>query len=434
MQLSHFFDNDYSDFSVYDNVRKIASYVDGLKNSQRKVVYTLLETNCDNFVKVSNLGPRVQDFSQYLHGSLEGGIVNMTQDYVGSGNNIPMLIGDGNFGTRFIPSAAATRYIFAKSNPAIKSIFNKEDNVIVGNQIFEGDKIEPKFYVPSIPLILANQQEGMSIGFAQKILPRDPKQLIKWVEQKAQGKRITANLTPYWVGQDFTVKKGDTDSQWIISGQFRRVSRTKLEIDVLPIGYDLKSYQKVLDKLVDDKVIKEYDDLSDNDKFYFSIDCTREFSSKSDEKIMEIFKLTKTITENYTSIDRDNKVVQFNNVNELLNAWWITRLEYNGYRKDHIIEQLELKLTNDNLKSIFINGVINQNIDIRGKESEVVSAAVSLDIPEDKAKEFMRMPIRQICAEEYKKLQDRIKQTQKEITHVKAMKPEDFSIADMAEL
>src|SRR6056300_195934 len=164
MKLENFFKEEYIDFSVYDNVRKLSSYIDGQKNASRKILHTVLQQNIDKFVKVSNLGPKVQDYSQYLHGSLEGTIVNMTADYVGSGNNIPLLQGDGNFGSAFIPQAAATRYIFARQNEVIKDVFVKDDTVLLETQYFEGDKIEPKYYVPTIPMLLVNGSEGISIG------------------------------------------------------------------------------------------------------------------------------------------------------------------------------------------------------------------------------------------------------------------------------
>ena len=271
LPLEDFFKNEYIDFSVYDNVRKLANYIDGQKNASRKIVHTVLQQNIDKFVKVSNLGPKVQDYAQYLHGSLEGTIVNMTANYVGSGNNVPLLEGDGNFGSAFINDAAATRYIFARMNPILKQLYVKDDFVNLPHQNFEGAKIEPRYYVPVLPMLAINGSEGVSIGFAQKILPRDPKQIAKWVQQRAEGKRTTANLTPHWEGMNCTVNKGESSVQWEITGSFVRNTKHRITINSLPVGYTLKQYQAVLEKLVDDKVIKDYNDLSDNDVFEFEI-------------------------------------------------------------------------------------------------------------------------------------------------------------------
>ena len=51
LPLEDFFKNEYIDFSVYDNVRKLANYIDGQKNASRKIVHTVLQQNIDKFVK-----------------------------------------------------------------------------------------------------------------------------------------------------------------------------------------------------------------------------------------------------------------------------------------------------------------------------------------------------------------------------------------------
>ena len=428
-----FFETEYIDFSVYDNVRKIASYLDGLKNAQRKVMYTMLETNCDNFTKVSNLGPRIQDFAQYLHGSLENGVVNMTQDYVASGNNIPYLVGDGNFGTRFIPNAAASRYIFAKTNPIVKDLFKKEDNVNLYHQVFEGDKIEPLFYMPIIPTILANQQEGMSIGFAQKILPRDPNELAKWVKQKAEGKRLTAKLTPYWSGQDFTVEQGETELQWVITGSFKRVSRTKLQVTSLPVGYNLKQYHSVLDKLVDDKVIRDYDDLSDDDKFCFDIIAASSFTQQDDDKIIHKLKLQKRITENFTCVDDQNKIVQFKNAKELLEKWYNWRIVFNEKRKEHLIDKTTKELQNANTVKWFIEGVVSGEIVIQNKtEKQIMDSVEKLRAPF--IPDLLKLPMRRLTSEEIKKLKTKIDGLNNYLKELEAMTFTQITIDDLKEL
>ena len=231
VKLEDFFSNEYIDFSVYDNVRKLASYIDGQKNASRKILHTVLQQKIDKFLKVSNLGPRVQDYAQYLHGSLEQTVVNMTANYVGSGNNVPLLEGDGNFGSAFINEAAATRYIFARSNPILNKLFVSDDFVNLEHQDFEGAKIEPRFYVPTLPLLLINGSEGVSIGFAQKILPRNPAEIARWVQQAALKQPKTADLTPYWEGMKCTVEQGETPVQWLIKGNFVRNTGTKITID-----------------------------------------------------------------------------------------------------------------------------------------------------------------------------------------------------------
>jgi len=406
LPLEDFFKDEYISFSVYDNVRKLGSYIDGQKNASRKILHTVIRQNIDKFVKVSNLGPKVQDYAQYLHGSLESTIVNMTADYVGSGNNLPLLEGDGNFGSTFIPDASATRYIFARMNPILKSIFIKDDYEILNHQLFENESIEPRFYVPVLPLIAINGSEGVSIGFAQKILPRDPKQILKWVKQRTKIRKPKVNLTPHWNGMKCTVESGELDTQWIIKGNFYRKSKHRLVIDALPIGYTLKQYQAVLDKLVDDKDIKDYDDLSDNDEFLFEILVDRQFSERDDEWILNKLKLVKKITENFTCIDEDNKIIIFNSIDELLNAWYEKRIEFNNLRKQHVLQQMQVDLDYITAKSIFISGVVNGKIELRNKKEQdvILQAEKYNQLLTPYIQKFLSLPMKSLTEEEIAKL------------------------------
>ena len=432
IKISQFFENEYVDFSAYDNVRKIGSYLDGLKNASRKIIFTLTEQNIEGFVKVANLGPKVQDFSQYLHGSLEGTIVNMTADYVGSGNNVSLLVGDGNFGSRFIPQAAATRYIFAKTSPLTKKIFLREDNQLLEKQFFEGDRIEPKYFMPALPMILVNGSEGVSIGFAQKILPRDPKQIQLWVQQKAKGEKITADLTPHWVGQDFVVESGEEEAQWVIKGKVEKVSANRVRVTSLPVGMTLKNYHDVLDKLVDNKVIRDYEDRSDEDVFDFEIVADKTFAALPEEKLLDKLKLVKRVSENFTCVDGDNKIIQFSNANELLERWYEARIEMNGIRKEAILSRLASAKEEANAKAIFIQGVVDGDIELRNrKESEIISDGEHYnDNLKGRMEKLISLPMRSLTSEEIRKQKNKIKEIETEIKTFKKLTLENISIED----
>lgn len=433
LALEDFFKEEYIDFSVYDNVRKLASYIDGQKNASRKILHTVIQQNINKFLKVSNLGPRVQDYAQYLHGSLEQTVVNMTANYVGSGNNIPLLEGDGNFGSAFINEAAATRYIFARANPILDKLFVQDDFVNLEHQNFEGAKIEPRFYVPTLPMLLVNGSEGVSIGFAQKILPRNPRELIKWVRATAEGKKSKADLKPYWEGMQCTVEQGENEAQWLIKGSFTRNTSTKLTIDALPVGYTLKQYQDVLDKLVDDKVIKSYDDMSDNDVFLFQVYYERTMSKRSDEWWETKLKLVKKVTENYTCIDENNKIVVFPNVEQLLDAWYTKRIQYNDLRKQNNLNVMTEKMEDADAKSRFIQGVVDGAIELRNNtEEKIIAEAAAYDaMLTDRARKYLSLPMRSLTKEEIAKLKKTVKELKAEIATYKKLSFEDILITDL---
>ena len=357
----------------------------------------------------------------------------MTANYVGSGNNVPLLEGDGNFGSAFINDAAATRYIFARMNPILKQLYNKDDFVNLEHQDFEGAKIEPRFYVPVLPMLAINGSEGVSIGFAQKILPRKPKEIVKWVKQRAAGERITANLTPHWEGMSCVVNKGESKVQWEITGSFTRKTKHRITIDSLPIGYTLKQYQSVLERLVDDKVIKDYDDLSDNDVFKFEIQVDRAFGERTDEWIMTKLKLIKKVTENFTCIDENNKIVIFNSLKELLEAWYVKRIEYNDKRKQHLLASMQEEMDYTNARAKFIQGVVDGAIELRNaKETAVITQAEAYDaILQGRVKGFLGLPMRSLTTEEIAKLKAKSKALKTQILDYKKKTFEEILVADL---
>ena len=128
MKITTFFDVDFVEFARYDVYRKIASYVDGLKPSARKVIHVVDKLNITSPAKVSQLANRVADMTEYLHGegSLAGVIVGLAQDFPGT-NNINLIFPKGSFGNRTIPDPSAARYIYTHKLPVFNKIIHGDD-------------------------------------------------------------------------------------------------------------------------------------------------------------------------------------------------------------------------------------------------------------------------------------------------------------------
>ena len=98
--FSEFINQELIEFSRADVERSIPSVVDGLKPSQRKVLFAAMKKGSGE-IKVAQLGGYCAETTAYHHGeqSLFASIVKLAQDFVGS-NNVPLLVPVGQFGTR----------------------------------------------------------------------------------------------------------------------------------------------------------------------------------------------------------------------------------------------------------------------------------------------------------------------------------------------
>lgn len=165
--ISDFINKELILFSMADNMRSIPSAIDGLKPSQRKVVFGCFKKNLTKQIKVVSLAANVLESTHYLHGeaSLQQTITALAQDFTGS-NNINLLHPQGQFGSRIEggSDAAACRYIYTFLSPITRSIYHPDDDNILEYLDHDGSRIEPQWYIPVLPMILINGADGIGTG------------------------------------------------------------------------------------------------------------------------------------------------------------------------------------------------------------------------------------------------------------------------------
>ena len=214
-------------FANYDNKRSIPNFVDGLKVSQRKVLWSMMTRNSPA-MRVSQIAGYVSEMSHYHHGesSLIGSIIVMARDYVSS-NNIPLLSPEGQFGSRSQEGRdhAAARYIFSKIAKVTRFIFPKEDDEHLQYINNDGDRVEPEFYAPVIPFALVNGTRSIGFGYMNTIQPRDPLKILEATRQVVEGKPLNDAfnvdvLTPSYSGFRGATKRdaltGDTYTYGVV--------------------------------------------------------------------------------------------------------------------------------------------------------------------------------------------------------------------------
>ena len=138
VNYSDFVNKELALFSLHNVQRSLPHILDGLKVSQRKVLFACFKKKLKNEIKVCNLAGYVGEHSAYHHGemSLHGAIVGMAQNYVGS-NNVNLLYPSGQFGTRRMGGKdhASARYIFTRLEKITRAIFHPDDDALLNYQV-----------------------------------------------------------------------------------------------------------------------------------------------------------------------------------------------------------------------------------------------------------------------------------------------------------
>lgn len=434
MKVEDFLNEKLVNYASYDNIRSISSCIDGLKNASRKILYTVHEKKIKEKIKVSQLSSKCAEFSDYLHGdvSLQGVIVTLGQDYAGT-NNLPLLKKYGNFGTRSSQKSSAPRYIFAKGSDEFFELFKYEDDSILEEQYFEGYKIEPKFYVPTLPMILINGSEGISTGFSQKILPRNISNIKKYLVEKLKSKDSDIKLLdPFINGFNGSIQLNsecsDIRNKWRISGVIEHIKSNVYLIKEIPYQYELTEYIAILDELKDSNKILRYTNESDgNNSLQFKIWMPRDYVYT--DKLYETLKLIKNVTENYTSIDENNKIREFTNSKDLIDYYINVKLKYIEKRKLYLIDRYNYDLSVLDNRLRFIKMYIDGKITVHMKsKSDIEEQLKTLDFMkvDDNYNYLINMPLYSLTLEKIQTLNNDISSLKEKVDILKSQSAQDI--------
>lgn len=438
INIEDFFQESFTDFSAYASYRAIGSVIDGLKNSQRKVFYTLMNTSGNNKEKVSRLASIVGLKTEYLHGeaSLESVIVTGVRHF---DKPLPVLEEEGAFGYRTVPKAAASRYIYTKKRNVFGLVYNSKFSRIDGHQTFEGTKIEPRVLTPLLPMLLVNGNSGIGSGFSQSILPREPQQIIdvivKYLKSKAKNKDkllsdVQLNVKyPFYDGEIET-----EDKKTIFYGKIKLANTTTIHIDELPIGYTIESYIKVLEGMLDANKIVSYIDKSNENNFQFVVKCKRNFFAKfTKEKLIATFKLSKSSTENFVCVSEDNSFLELESYNEILIIFMEFMIKRYTLLKAQIIDDLEKEIFDLSEKARFIGLVIKSKIIVSNRKKEDIAKQLS----KHKFKEveiYLNMRIYSLTKEKYEDLLKDVDILKKKLSEVSEVSIENMYLKDISAL
>ena len=384
-------------FSKYDCDRSIPNLMDGLKISLRKILFSAFKKNLNSEIKVAQFSGYVSEHSGYHHGeaSLNGAIVHMAQNFVGS-NNINLLMPNGQFGTRLQggKDSASERYIFTQLNKLTRIIYPDADDKILKYLNDDGLPVEPLYYAPIIPMILVNGTKGIGTGFSTDIMCYNPMEIIQYLRQKLASSDTPPSVQefmPYYEGFSGSISK-ISDNKFLVKGKYEKVGPDKIRIVELPIGTWLDDYKEYLEQLTEsvDKagkkitpVIKDYDDMSSDTIIDFIITLQKGLLDELESTVSEngcnglekMFKLfTTNTTTNMHLFDAEDKLKKYENVCEIIDDYFDTRLQMYQVRKNYLIIAIteELVLLSNKVK--YIKEVLEGTVDLRRKKKDEVSA------------------------------------------------------------
>jgi DNA topoisomerase-2 len=415
--FSRFIHDELIHFSNADIIRSIPSMMDGLKPSQRKILYGCLKRNLRSETKVAQLAGYVSEHAAYHHGeaSLTGAIVNMAQNFVGS-NNINLLKPKGQFGSRLQggKDSAAPRYIFTELSSIVDAVFKKADSAILEYLDDDGMLVEPKYYLPVLPMITVNGAEGIGTGFSSFVPPHNPAHIVALLRARLNGQLATLEgrvLDPWWFGFKGRLSRAD-EVTWKMHGVYTFDDAThSVHITELPVGTWSADYKEKLETWIaaeeefekgvkkaaraagggaggdgasvsttgreaEGTGLKSYkeanNDVEVNITLYFNEDKYYDWKS-APAAFEKKFKLVDSVkTTNMHAFSPEGVIRKYATVGDILEAFYVPRLAAYGERKRVQLEALGAELEEIDARLLFVRAVLDGRVVIARKEDEEI--------------------------------------------------------------
>ena len=437
--VTSFFDKEYLEYAKYvvEN-RAIPSCIDGLKPTQRKVVYIankIWKTGNEKPMKLFQLAGRVAAEAFYHHGntSLESSMVGMAQKFK---NSLPLLEGVGQFGSLRSPAAGAPRYISAKLHPNFRLLYQDFD--LLENKIEEGEKIEPAFFLPIVPTVILNGTSGIAVGFATNILNRNPKDVIDACISILNNKSMKVLAPWIQVFKGTFTRDLENPKTWKIKGRHQVINTTTVKITSIPPNYTYERYEEILNLLLEKGIITSYDDNSSETIEYtlkFKRSILNDLVSKG--KLDNALRLNTQETENLTTIDENGELKIFDKAEDIVNHFVGVRLEWYQTRKDYLINKTKKQLALVTNKARFIKDIIDGKLKINNVPKDKIIAYLKMnayDTVHGSYDYLLSMAIHSLTKERYEKLLQEKEGCIIALKVLKATDPKEMYLTDLKKL
>lgn len=408
VDVSAFINSQLVQFSIADIIRSLPSMCDGLKPSQRKVVFACLRRNIQTEMRVSQLASAVGEMTSYHHGdaSLCATVINMAQNFVGS-NNINLLRPVGQFGTRLQggKDAASPRYIFTHLERITKMIFDSADNALLEYLNDDGTPIEPKYFMPIIPLVLVNGAEGIGTGYSTSIPPHNPIDIINNIYAFLDGKELQP-MMPWYKGFKGSVSQfGETSFR--VEGKANWSGPRQIEVTELPVGVWTSDFKEMLDS--DKSPVDSYENYCTDTTVRFILKLNPDQVQEAKADLLKFLGLVKHIhISNMHLFDGFGKVQKYNSTTDILKEFCTLRIEYYEKRRLHIISELTQELSTLTDKMKFIQLVMSGDLVIFKRPQ----ADIQQDMEELKLSiDLIKTPVSDFTQDKVDSLQSKIIQT-----------------------
>ncbi|MDE3046113.1 MAG: DNA topoisomerase (ATP-hydrolyzing) subunit A [Verrucomicrobiota bacterium] len=435
--------------------RALPDVRDGLKPSQRRILYAMRQLNLSPGAKHRKCAKISGDTSGDYHPHGETVIyptlVRLAQDWV---MRYSLINGQGNFGSIDGDPPAAMRYTEARLTSAAMALMedlDKETVEMIPN--YDETKQEPTVFPAKFPNLLANGSSGIAVGMATNIPPHNLGELISATLLVLENRQCTIDeLMKVMPGPDFPTGgvicgyRGIKEAYHTGRGKLLLRASMRVEdgqnnkqsivVDEIPYNVNKSRLIEQIAQLINDKVITGLSDIrdeSDKDGLRLVLELKR--GEIPDVSINQLYKNSDLqITFGCNMLALDHGLPRTMNIKHFMSAWIDHRIEVIRRRTRYELARAEARahILEGYLKALDhldeVVKLIRASSNRDGARTELMGR---FGLSEKQANAVLDLRLYQLTGLEHEKIDSEYKDLLQKIAHFKAVLASEGMVRDI---
>jgi DNA gyrase subunit A len=436
--------------------RALPDVRDGLKPSQRRILYAMRQLNLTPGAKHRKCAKISGDTSGDYHPHGETVIyptlVRMAQDWV---MRYSLINGQGNFGSIDGDPPAAMRYTEARLTSAAMALMEDLDkDTVEMTPNYDETKTEPTVFPSKFPNLLCNGSSGIAVGMATNIPPHNLGELISATLLVLEDRNVSIDdIMKVMPGPDFPtggvicgyrgIKEAyHTGRGKVLLRGLLRVEdspgkdRQQIIVDEVPYNVNKSRLIEHIAQLINDKVITGLSDIrDDSDKDGLRIVLELKRGEIPDVIINQLYKNSDLqVTFGCNMLALDHGLPKTMNIKHFMSCWIDHRIEV-------IRRRTRFELAKAEARAHILEGYLKA-LDHLDEVVRVIRASSTRDaartelmerfgLSEKQANAVLDIRLYQLTGLEYEKIDGEHKELLLKIAHLKAILTSEAMVKDI---
>ncbi len=435
--------------------RALPDVRDGLKPSQRRILYAMRQLNLSpggkhrKCAKIS--GDTSGDYHPHGEQVIYPTLVRLAQDWV---MRYCLINGQGNFGSIDGDPPAAMRYTEARLTAASMALMEDLDKETVDTvPNYDETKSEPVVFPARFPNLLANGSSGIAVGMATNIPPHNLNELIDATLLVLENRNITIDeLMKVMPGPDFPTGgvicgyRGIKEAYHTGRGKLMLRATMRVEdgqngkqsivVDEIPYNVNKSRLIEQLAQLITDKVLTGLSDIrdeSDKDGLRLVLELKR--GEIPDVTINQLYKNSDLqVTFGCNMLALDHGLPRTMNIKHFISAWVDHRIEVIRRRTRYELNKAEARahILEGYLKALdHLDEVVKVIRASTNRDNARVELISRFGLSERQANAVLDLRLYQLTGLEYEKIDNEYKDLLVKIAHYKAVLASEAMVRDI---